>query len=181
MATPPDFTAGQVLTAAQINAVGLWLVKSVAMTGGSANVADTFPSDYENFRIVINGEHSSATATSIYLQLRTGSTTANTDYFYNRVRETTSAGPTRDWLTSQDKWEIGQVGDTHNIITIDLTQPNVAEKTVGTVQASGFGSATASFNKYDLLHNVATAYSSLTWSLASGTFTGSLSVYGYRQ
>ena len=147
---------------------------------GSGDINNCFTDDFANYRIMFTGEHSSATATAMYLQLRIGSTTAGgTGYFYNRVRETTSSGPTRSWLSLQDKWEIGQVGDIYNIITIDFTQPNVAKETVGTVHASGFGDSTASFDKYDILHTVATAYDSVAWSLASGTFTGTFAVYGY--
>jgi hypothetical protein len=36
MATPPDFVDGQVLTAAQMNAIGLWLVRSSIVFASAA-------------------------------------------------------------------------------------------------------------------------------------------------
>jgi len=57
MATPPDFTAGAVLTANQMDAVGLWLVKSQTVGSGVGSVAitDCFNSDFRNYRITFEG------------------------------------------------------------------------------------------------------------------------------
>ena len=69
MATPPDFTAGQVLTAAQMNAVGLWKVTPTSVTGtgasidsngdvvvssGGSNVTlnGVFSADFKNYKIL---------------------------------------------------------------------------------------------------------------------------------
>ena len=50
MATPPTFSSGSVLTAAQMNAVGLWLVKTqtVGTAVSSVSVTDVFSSNYDN-------------------------------------------------------------------------------------------------------------------------------------
>lgn len=54
MATPPVFSAGAVLTAAQMNAVGLWLVKTDTITSGSSKeITSAFNSDFTNYRIVL--------------------------------------------------------------------------------------------------------------------------------
>lgn len=58
MATPPSFTAGSVLTAAQMNAVGLWLVKSQAVsTSGvtSVTLTNVFSSDFDAYRVIYSG------------------------------------------------------------------------------------------------------------------------------
>ena len=71
MATPPDFVSGAVLTAAQMNAVGLWRITGCTVTssGGTAatasdgvinigagnttiTIANAFSSDYDNYVIV---------------------------------------------------------------------------------------------------------------------------------
>jgi hypothetical protein len=41
MATPPDFSSGAVLTAAQMNSVGLWLVKTQTVGTAVSSVAVT--------------------------------------------------------------------------------------------------------------------------------------------
>lgn len=55
MATPPVFSAGAVLTASQMNAVGLWLVAEVNQTSQAATipVSNCFSADFDNYRVVV--------------------------------------------------------------------------------------------------------------------------------
>ncbi len=48
--TYPSFSAGDILTAADMNAVGLWLVKTqtVGTAVASVTVTDAFSSTYDN-------------------------------------------------------------------------------------------------------------------------------------
>lgn len=64
MATPPTFSVGSILTAAQMNAVGLWLVKSQTIGAGvsSVTVSDAFSADYDNYEVVYQTGDASATA-----------------------------------------------------------------------------------------------------------------------
>ena len=90
MATPPDFTAGQVLTAAQMNAVGLWKITPTSVSGtgasidangdvvvssGGANltVNGVFSTDYKNYRILVSDFKASG-ASSIQLSMGTSAT-----------------------------------------------------------------------------------------------------------
>lgn len=63
MATPPDFSPGQVLTAAHMDAVGLWLVKTQTIGSGvsSVTVTGAFSADYDNYRIVVSGARNTST------------------------------------------------------------------------------------------------------------------------
>lgn len=56
MATPPVFTTGQVLTAAQMNAVGLWKVGDFTASGSSSTLIcdNIFTDDFQNYKIVMN-------------------------------------------------------------------------------------------------------------------------------
>ncbi len=61
MATPPTFSAGAVLTAAQMNQLGLFLIKSEAVGSGVSTVVvpDAFSADYDNYLIsYVNGSGS---------------------------------------------------------------------------------------------------------------------------
>jgi hypothetical protein len=79
MATPPDFTTGQVLTAAQMSAVGLWRVTgcTVSSVGGTAatasdgvvttgvgntsvTVSNAFSADFKNYKLLFTFGTSSA-------------------------------------------------------------------------------------------------------------------------
>lgn len=63
MATPPVFTAGQVLTAAQMNAAGMWLVaKSSTIASGTIVVSNCFTSDFDSYKIVISNLNGAAAA-----------------------------------------------------------------------------------------------------------------------
>jgi hypothetical protein len=76
MATPPDFTTGAVLTAAQMNAVGLWLVKT--QTVGSAvpdvTVTDAFSADYDNYKILYTGGTASGAVGPLNMKLGSSTT-----------------------------------------------------------------------------------------------------------
>jgi hypothetical protein len=55
--TYPTFNNGDVLPASDLNAIGLWLVKSQTIAGGVGSVAitDCFNSDFRNYRITFEG------------------------------------------------------------------------------------------------------------------------------
>jgi hypothetical protein len=94
MATPPDFTAGQVLTAAQMNGIGLWLVKTHTIP---ANVASTiisaaFSADYSNYLLVFNQLDSFSGNQFVTAQLRVGSTTTTTGYYSGGYTTSSYAG-----------------------------------------------------------------------------------------
>jgi hypothetical protein len=75
----PDFSPGEVLTAAAMDSIGLWLVKTVTIGSAvtSVPVADAFSSTYDNYLITVNG---GASSTPNEIRLRLGSSTTN--YFY---------------------------------------------------------------------------------------------------
>jgi hypothetical protein len=89
MATPPDFTAGQVLTAAQMNQIGLWLVKTqtIGTAVSSVTVTGAFTADYHSYLIRVIGGTAS---TSLTLNLTLGSTV--TGYYYGGSTGTYAGG-----------------------------------------------------------------------------------------
>jgi len=53
MATPPTFTVGQVLTAAQMNAVGLWEIQTQTVTAQqNVDFINVFDTDYSGYKIL---------------------------------------------------------------------------------------------------------------------------------
>ena len=94
----PLFTTGDVLTASDMNAVGLWRVTNCTVTsvGGTAATAsngvitigtgntsvtvnNAFSSDYLNYKVIINGNSASAQND---IQIRYSGTTTNS-YYWN--------------------------------------------------------------------------------------------------
>ena len=53
--TYPVFATGDVLNASDMNAVGLWLVKTQTIGSGVGSVAVTgaFSADYDNYKIIV--------------------------------------------------------------------------------------------------------------------------------
>ena len=88
MATPPDFSSGAVLTAAQMNSVGLWLVKTQVVGNAVASVAVTsaFSSDYDSYRIIYSGGSQSIAGE---MRMTLGATAAN---YYSAILYSTWAG-----------------------------------------------------------------------------------------
>jgi hypothetical protein len=87
MATPPDFTAGQVLTAAQMNAIGLWKIIPTGATNGTVGangdvtigsavsfvtVSGVFTADYLNYKIMWTGINSPTAGEEIRLTFTNG-------------------------------------------------------------------------------------------------------------
>lgn len=180
MAVPPDFVAGQVLTAAQMNKVGWWLIKSQAVGTAVSSVAvtDVFSADYEHYRIIYAGGVSS---TSNYLLVTLGATATGYYYglqvaTYNNTTSTGAGNNTTSW--------IGGYGTTvTNHLDIEVYRPQLADETVyhGKIVAAIAG--TTGFGGYmgGFLNNT-TQYTGFTIApQATVTITGgTIYVYGYR-
>lgn len=179
--TYPVFSNGDALPASDLNSIGLWKTKDLTLSGSSGNLPDCFPTDFQNFRIVVTGTGSQSIPASFWIQLRTAAgATANTNYFQSVLYETTTSGPTRVYTGPNAQWEIGGAADLGTILTCDLFRPNEAANTTGLSAGTAWGSSSAFFSKHNIIHTTATAYTSLTWSVSAGTFSGNLRVYGYR-
>jgi hypothetical protein len=75
--TYPSFSAGEVLRAADMNAVGLWRVGGGALSGSAVNFVGCFTSDYTDYRIVIDSV-SASSSIDVYWQMLDGTTPATT-------------------------------------------------------------------------------------------------------
>jgi hypothetical protein len=180
MATPPVFSTAQVLTAASMNAVGMWLVKSqtIGTTVSSVTVSDAFTSDYDNYKIIISGGVGSTGGALLNMTL--GSTV--TGYYW--------AGAVSVWSTpaltqlsgsNTASWSRVAIANTNSLNgEIELFCPNLAKRTLYNAryvqtQVDGNAVGTGGF-----LDN-ATQYTAFTLTPSSGTLTGgTIAVYGYR-
>lgn len=83
MATPPTFTVGQVLTAAQMNAVGMWKVAETSFSNSSGvEIQNCFSSDYRNYLMKLtfygNNNH------NLQMQYMSGTNTIDSTSTYDR-------------------------------------------------------------------------------------------------
>jgi hypothetical protein len=179
MATPPDFTTGAVLTAAQMNAVGLWEVATLTITNATSGSIDTpFTSDYKNYRVV--GTFTSTTAINVALTLRNsgGDVTASN---YKYMDALVGYGNTA--------WTIAGSASTANFPTIARTNDNGAESAVvfdilgpATATRTSVISNQTDQTLYRTMNGIYNADTAMVGFKLSATtaFTGTFRVYGYR-
>jgi len=184
MATPPDFVAGQVLTAAQMNKIGLWIVKTqTAFTAASSITADNvFTSDFTSY--VLKLRYTTSTTGSVSFKLRTGGTSASTNYNYQSINGN-GASVSASGSTAQTSANIGILtnGSFFSSASVDLFGPQLAEATTYTsTNMNSQGAYTAPINYYIAgNHSTATSYDGIEILVASGTMTGSYTIFGYNQ
>ena len=178
MATPPDFSSGAVLTAAQMNTVGLCLVKSQTVGTGvsSVTVTGAFSSDYDNYLIVMSGGTVStdsdisiklgASATGYYAFLNYGDTASNTPLGAARNNQT------------QFNWVGGGASGQAAHVYVQVLGPN---KTAYTKLLNGTYQSGTGYGTVQGEHRLATSYTSFILTVGAGTLTGgTIRVYGYR-
>ena len=177
MATPPVFSSGAVLTAAQMNSVGMWLVSKTTVGSAVATVTTgtVFSADYDNYRVIIRGVKSSlggnllinfgATVTGYYGSLYYDSYTgASTGALRRNNGANLQCGTAENTLAEQ-------------VTSMDIANPFLATSTslngtyYGNAFSGWFGGTQAS----------ATSFTTLTIRADGGTLTGgTITVYGYR-
>lgn len=179
MATPPDFTAGAVLTAAQMNKIGLWHITTVTGGNGTSSVAvdNVFSADYLNYRITVSG---GTIATATNLRMRLGASA--TGYYSAQEFISFAAAQVLGGDVNAAYWTVvGRSTPTNGSdSTFNLYRPFEAERTrihAMFVDMSTTGGAQTSLG----YHNVATSYSGFTLFTTSGNWTSDLTVtvYGY--
>ena len=180
MATPPDFTTGQVLTAAQMNAVGLWLVKTqtIGTAVSSVTVSDAFSADFDAYKIIVSGGTGSAIS-NIGLSLGasvTGYYSGGAVFTYGAaVQANINDNNAASWTRA------AQMATDSIFMEATLVDPFLAKKTkvsfvYGLPDTAQSGGMAAGF------HNSATSYTSFTLDPAgAATMTGgTIYVFGYR-
>lgn len=186
MATPPDFTAGSVLTAAQLNKGGLWVMTPTGATNGtvsgnkvtmdntitSVTVTGVFTDDFDNYLVMVSGGSAS---TNISIRIQLGATTTN--YLGSFLYTNYAATPLADGGNANSSWIYAGSGTTNGLaMSATICNPKLAKATYCTAQAAN-GTFAGLFT--GVLNNT-TQYSDLVLSPSTGTMSGgTIVVYGY--
>jgi hypothetical protein len=179
--TFPTFASGDVLTAADMNAVGLWLVKTqtIGSAVSSVTVSDAFSSTYDNYKIVLFGGTGS---TGANVRATIGGSGTN---YYGGVtfHAYATAGPANVQavgINNGTSWIVGTMSTARVSAQFELYGPNLAAPTgmsAPFVNPRTDGSITYATG----VHSASTAYTSFAIVAESGTMTGgTIRVYGYR-
>ena len=169
----PVFASGDVLNASDMNAVGLWLVKSQTVGTGvsSVTVTGAFSANYDNYLITYTNGTGSALG-DIRLQL--GSTTAN--YKNQLIYGTYGSTPMAFGATLSNFGYIGGTDTSEANIECTLEAPYLAKQTKCFAR---YANSTAAINFGGILTDT-TSYTAFTIICGAGTITGGqINVYGY--
>jgi hypothetical protein len=176
--TYPSFSAGDILGAADMNAVGLWLVKTQTVGTGvsSVQVTGAFSADYDNYKIQYVGGTQSADAS---LDLRFGASA--TGYYGILVYSLVTGSLTSAAMNNATSvnWVGGGVAGQASHAEVDVFGPFLSAYTKARNGAYQNGS---NYGITQAEHRVATSYTDFTLFASSGTLTGgTIRVYGYKK
>jgi hypothetical protein len=176
----PDFSPGEVLTAAAMDSIGLWLVKSQAVGTGvsSVTVTGAFSADYDNYKVIFSGGVNSAQGD---LGLTLGSTSSG--YTHNVITTTWSNTPSSilaGTLNGSSWSRAGVAEPDSNYLNLDIINPFLARRTIAWGSFVGSDSTRVGGSFSGFLADT-TSYTAFTITPATGTMTGgTIRVYGYR-
>lgn len=177
----PTFNSGDVLAATDMNAVGLWLIKTqtVGTAVASVTVTDAFSSNYDRYKIVYLGGTATTAGTQISCQMGATVTGYKTNLVYQVWGSTTVLGANGGTATFQfaggNKLNSAN-GDVY--VDFELLNPFATKYTYYTGQL--YGGDTTSGSVQGVLTNN-TSYTSFLLKPDAGTITGgTIRVYGYR-
>jgi hypothetical protein len=180
MATLPDFSVGQVLTAAHMDAVGLWLVKTQTVGTGvsSVTVTGAFSADFDNYRITWTGGNLSA-SDSLRLQFGPSSVPGYSSSYETGLNYGTPAASAFAYNSSGTFVWVGGGGATTAWFFVELLNPFLPEYT--RMLQGAYQSGSAFGNSYGV-HSQTESYTDFTISTAIATTMtgGTIRVYGYR-
>jgi hypothetical protein len=182
----PDFSPGEVLTAAAMDSIGLWRVGGGALSGSTTVFQSVFTDNYTNYRIIIDSPTLSATDL-IYYRLYSGATPNTTSNYSYAFTGLTIGGAASN--ASFAAASAGVTGFSQNIlnnvvlgsVVMDIYGPKLAQRTFATHQAALYAGAYVGRQGMSL-HDVTTAFDGIGFmTLSATTMTGTVSIYGYRK
>lgn len=181
--TYPVFSAGEVLGAADMNAVGLWLVKTQTFSAATnCDVTGVFSADYENYVAVVRVA-ASLTGQYTNLQLLNGTTPKAVNYNRTNFVATSGAVLAIDSnATATTAWRLCGQSATAQFTTVSFYRPFTSATTGYHAQSSY--TTPSNFQFYTAAGEQTENYSATGFRIyADGnaaTYTGTVRVYGYR-
>jgi hypothetical protein len=178
MATPPTFSVGQVLTAAHMNAVGMWEIASQSVvTSGSpseVSISNCFSADYDVYRVTVSGGAGSA---GMFLRLQLGATATGYYTAYNGVTYSTGAASLSADNNAANFSAVGIATTTSINLDVTLINPFLTEHTY---ISGAHADATVGRNFAGYLNN-STSYTGFKIICSTGSLSaGTIRVYGIR-
>jgi hypothetical protein len=158
---------------------GLSHVNTTAFTTqSSVSLDNVFTSTYQNYRVMIN--FTGSAGDTLRLRLRVGGADLSASYYGSTIAaQNNNTGLSNANVTNGAQWDISYSPSSLSSASIDIMDPVVAAKTI----FYGFGinpDTTGNLRIVGGFNNNSTSYTGITIFPASGTITGTIRVYGYK-
>jgi len=179
--TFPVFSSGEVLRAADMNAVGMWKTAAVTFSGSAGvEVQNCFSADYTNYLIKMT--YFGSNATNSQFQFMTGTNTIDSFSSYDRWGFYWNNGINGfNQTNNSSNFAANHFTAAKNYSTVEITvfQPYVANvNTVCTLHSWSGDSGLATHLDHSKVSN--NQFTGLYFFPTSGTITGTVTVYGMK-
>jgi hypothetical protein len=176
----PDFSPGEVLTAAAMDSIGLWLVGSgsLSLTTSATNVTGVFSSTYKNYRVLLNITARSTTG-RIDMKYIVGTTATSANYFQSGIGSDYASNATVYYQRSNnDDRFFGLSTASQTSLSFDVFNANATLATLhnGTVMDRNLGFPYS----FGGVQTASTAFTGFQLFTSTGTATVEYQVFGYR-
>jgi len=181
------FTAGQVLTAAQLSTLqnnsGLQLItaQTAFSAVNSVSVSNCFTTTFDKYMVVIRWQNSSTGELAVQLQV--GGVAAATNYNYQLLEiNNTTVATTRSTAQNNIRAGFSTNGAFPSLAVVTFDGPALAEQTNYWIETAitQTGATTVVANRTSGNHTTATAYDGFLFFTSGGqTITGDYTIYGY--
>ena len=180
--TFPSFSVGETLRSADMNAVGLWLVKTQTVGTGvsSVTVSNAFSDDYENYKVIYTNGAGSALAD---LRITLGGI-GTTSYFGSMFGTSlNTSGFIGLGHLNQTSWlYCGFATTGYALIDATIYMPFVSGKNKFISTAWTYNNGGGGYSMFAGEMTNTSQLSSITITPSAGTLTGgTIRIYGYRK
>jgi hypothetical protein len=157
---------------------GLTLINTTSFSAvASQSINDVFSATYDNYKIIIEGPAS--TGTTLNMRYRVGGADDSTsNYNFQRLGASSTIvnGAKSSTQTSQS---IGLPGGSRNSTNVEIYSPFLTATT--NFQSSNYSDGHQNLQLFYGIFTATTSFTGFTLIPASGTITGTVSVYGYNK
>jgi len=180
----PIFTTGEVLTAANMNQIGLWHITTVSPTPATTiAINNCFSSSFNSYRIIATPIGVAASiSTDTSLQLRAGGVANVTQYYQTTIfAEAATLFSNSENNTASFRFLATASSTTvYNFVTAEIHSPFLATPTRYENVHSGWGGTNTRQRRTTGFHDHAISYDGFQLT-APSNITATISVYGYNK
>jgi hypothetical protein len=162
---------------------GLAFISQNTLTATSTSfslAANTFSATYDNYRIIVAGAQSASAAWT--MRLRAAGVDASGTNYTNGLQTMVEGTTTFVGISNSNgtSFKLQNFRTFENFLIVDLINPFATKRSGFNVSGHGANSSGTYNDKTGAgRHEVATSYDAATFLWSTGTFTGTISTYGY--